>query len=103
MKCCCKGALVLAVLVLLAGWGRWISAQHVFDLKYNPDKSLFFDEVVYIALGQNLMIRGDYSLRKQYPDMKRFYEKIPNYVNDPLFKHPPLVPLMIGVSMKPLS
>lgn len=92
--------LLLVSLVLLAGWGRWISASHVWDVRYNPNKSLYFDEVVYITLGQNLMSRGDYSLQQQYPNMKRIYAEVPRYVNDPLFKHPPLVPVLVGVSMK---
>jgi len=103
MSCRTKAILLLGVVVLLAGWGRWYSASHVFDPKHNPDKALFFDEVVYIALGQNLMNRGDYSLRMQYPNMKKFYSKIPNYVNDPLFKHPPLVPLLVGLNLKAVS
>jgi hypothetical protein len=103
MKWNSKSTWLLLALVLAAGWGRWISASHVWDLRHNPTKSLYFDEVVYITLGQHLLRGDDYSLRKQYANMKRAYKSVPRYVNDPLFKHPPLVPAMVGISMKCMS
>ncbi|MBV9464121.1 MAG: glycosyltransferase family 39 protein [Verrucomicrobiae bacterium] len=91
--------IALTVLLALGLCGRWWAASHVFEKRHNPSEFLYLDEIVYLTLGQNLIRGQAYSTQKQYEKLLHLYDKVPRYLNDPLFKHPPLYPAILGASV----
>ena len=92
--------IVLAVLVLAATAGRWVSAEHLANPRYNTARQFSGDEVIYIVLGDRLWKEGRYNTRglsDQLP-LDRDRVHIPKYLEAPLFKHPPLFPFLVGLS-----
>ena len=92
--------IALAVLILAATAGRWVSAEHLANPRYNAAKRFSGDEVVYIVLGDRLWKEGRYDTRglsDQLP-LDRDRVHIPKYLEAPLFKHPPLFPFLVEFS-----
>lgn len=92
--------IVLGALVLAASIGRWVSAERLANPGHNAAMRLSGDEIVYIALGDRIFREGRYDARGlsgQLPlDRDRVY--VPEYLEAPLFKHPPLFPALVGLS-----
>jgi 4-amino-4-deoxy-L-arabinose transferase-like glycosyltransferase len=92
--------IALGVLVLAATAGRWVSAEHLANPEHNVGMRLSGDEAVYIALGDRIFREGRYDTRElssQLPlDRERVY--VPEYLEAPLFKHPPMFPALVGLS-----
>lgn len=92
--------IVLTLLVSVATAGRWVSANHLANPIYNSAKRMSGDEVVYIVLGDRIWKEGRYDTRglaAQLP-LDRDRVVIPEYLEAPLFKHPPMFPFLVGLS-----
>jgi len=78
-----------------------------FMLDYGSDykrrtTALTFDESVYIRLGYQLKNGEPYNTQKLYEEKKRA-RILPNYLNQKVFKHPPMFPWLVSMSYTTLE
>jgi 4-amino-4-deoxy-L-arabinose transferase-like glycosyltransferase len=92
--------IALAVLIVAATFGRWVSSQNLVNPRFNQKRQVSGDEILYVALGDRLWKEGRYDacgLADKLP-LDRARVHIPKYLEAPLFKHPPLFPFLVGLS-----
>ena len=85
---------ILLIIVLFAAWTRFEGVK--------KETLLTFDEGVYLRLGVQLEEDlTNYSTIDYYNYLKeKKVEAVPGYLNNPLFKHPPLYPYFISMSFR---
>ncbi|MBV9464213.1 MAG: glycosyltransferase family 39 protein [Verrucomicrobiae bacterium] len=94
-------AFALAVFAL-GGLGRWQSLWQFHDLTPGKRVNLTFDEIVFLKLAGHLRSDPlDYELRDWYRQLERDGRAPPAYLNDPIFKHPPVVPWLLSSTFVP--
>ena len=59
---------------------------------------LTFDESIYARLGFQLKSGGPYNTQAIYAQQMKLGRKLPAYVNDPVFHHPPFFPWLVSLS-----
>jgi 4-amino-4-deoxy-L-arabinose transferase-like glycosyltransferase len=74
---------------------------HLKQSDYGKRKGMLtFDESVYTRLGFHIKEGEPYNVIQIYNDSMKIGRRLPSYVKDPLFKHPPMLPAMISVSYR---
>lgn len=78
-------------------FGRWESIHAIREAGSGDSVNLSNDEIVFLTLGKNLQ-RGwaHYNVQEWYQAETEAGRTPPDYLNRPLFKHPPLLPVLLA-------
>ena len=83
-------------------FGRWESTRRVREAKPGESVNLSHDEMVLLTLGKNLQSRwSHYHVQEWYEEERKAGRELPAYLGRPLFKHPPLMAMMLAWAGEP--